>query len=133
MKLFKIAVFTFTFSVLLFSTNVHAYGEIENNLNIELEDGVLGSWDYHVPGVDPAYQNGIMHITEADGGYVVNLELPGGTIPTEDVEVNEGEVRFALYVEGQRVEVTVVIEGDALTGSGTTDEGPFTLTGTRKS
>jgi len=113
---------------------VQANTEMKNDKTInELNDVIIGSWDYHVPGVDPAYQNGIMHITKEEGNYAVNLELPGGTIPTEDVEVVDSEIKFALYVEGQRVEVSVVFEGDTLTGSGTSDQGPFTLTGSRKS
>lgn len=133
MKLLKLASFVLTLAVMLCAFNVQANSEAEDGKAIiELNDGIIGYWEYYVSSVDPAYQNGIMHISKEDGNYAVNLELPGGTIPTEDVEVNGNEIKFALYVEGTRVEVNVVIDGDTLTGSGTTDQGPFTLTGIRK-
>lgn len=133
MKLLKLASFVLTLAFMLCAFNVQANSEVEDGRAIiELNDGIIGYWEYNVPGVDPVYQNGIMHISKEDGNYTVNIELPGGNIPTEDVEVNGNEIKFALYVEGSRVEVNVAIDGDTLTGSGTTDEGPFTLTGTRK-
>lgn len=120
--------------ILLCSVEIHANEEGRKDYNFvtELNDGIIGFWEYHVPGVDPMYQNGIMHISNKEGAYTVNLHLGENVMPTEDVEVNENEVKFALYVEGQRVEVVVLIEGDTITGSGTTDQGPFTLSGTRK-
>jgi len=113
--------------------NVRAESEIENITSAYLVgDDVVGAYEYHVPGVDPMYQNGIMHITKEEGAYAVNLHLGESVIPTEDVEVNGKEVKFALYVEGERVEVVVVVDGDNITGSGSSSEGPFTLSGTRK-
>ncbi|MGI9552781.1 MAG: hypothetical protein ACR2MT_16375 [Aurantibacter sp.] len=129
----KLASLALTLGLLLCTVSVQANSETENDHTIVvLSDGILGSWDYNVPGVDPAYQNGIMHVAKEGDNYVVNIELPGGAIPTEDVEVNGNEVKFALYVEGGRVEVTVIFDEDTLTGSGTSDGGPFTLTGSRK-
>lgn len=122
-------------AVIVFSSfGIQANGDNLKDYNTELElnDGIIGFWEYHVPGVDPMYQNGIMHISNEEGAYAVNLHLGESVVPTEDVEVNENEVKFALYVEGQRVEVVVLIDGDSITGSGTTDQGPFTLSGTRK-
>lgn len=133
MKFMKLASFVFTLTIMICAVNVQANSEKENNnVMIELNDDLIGYWEYHVPGVDPMYQDGVMHITKEDGNFAVNLELPNGMIPTEDVEVNGNEIKFALYVEGGRVDVNIVFEGDTLTGSGTSDGGPFTLTGSRK-
>lgn len=129
----KLASFAFTLTLMLCMLKVQAHTENENNnVLIEVNDDLIGYWEYHVPGVDPMYQNGILHVAKQEGNITVNIELPNGSIPTEDVEVNGNEIKFALYVEGGRVEVAVVFEGDTLTGSGSSDSGPFTLTGSRK-
>lgn len=129
----KIASFVFTLTIMFSAVNVQAFTEKEStSILIDLNDDLIGYWDYHVPGVDPMYQNGILQVAKEGADYTVNIELPNGSIPTEDVVVNGNEVKFALYVEGGRVEVTVIFDGDTLTGSGTSDGGPFTLTGNRK-
>ncbi|MEO9894502.1 hypothetical protein [Aurantibacter sp.] len=133
MRFIKLVFLVFVFTTML-STNFLQANLKMKSLEIlrEVKDVVLGSWDYYVPGVEPAYANGVMHVTNLKGDYNVNLELPGGTIPTNNVEVNGNEITFDLYVEGMLVDVKIVIDGDALTGSGNTDQGPFTMTGTRK-
>lgn len=133
MKMYKLISFALTLSFIICAVNVQANSEIENITSAYLVgNDVVGAYEYHVPGVDPMYQNGIMHITKAESTYAVNLHLGESVIPTEDVEVKGKEVKFALYVEGERVEVVVVVDGDNITGSGTSSEGPFTLSGTRK-
>lgn len=133
MKIFKLVSLVLTVSFMISVTNVRAESEIENcTSTYSISDDVVGAFEYHVPGVDPMYQNGIMHITKEEDAYAVNIHLGESVIPTEDVEVNGKEVKFALYVEGERVEVVVVVDGDKITGSGLTNEGPFTLSGTRK-
>lgn len=129
----KLVTFALTLSLMICVADAQANAEIENMTSVYLvDDDVVGAYEYHVPGVDPMYQNGIMHITKEEGAYAVNLHLGESVIPTEDVEVNGKEVKFALYVEGQRVDVIVAVDGDKITGSGTSSEGPFTLSGTRK-
>lgn len=133
MKMYKLLSLVLTLGFMICAVNVRANTEIENVTQVYLTgDDVLGVYEYHVPGVDPMYQNGIMHITKEEGAYAVNLHLGESVIPTEDVEVNGKEVKFALYVEGERIEVMVVVDGDNITGSGSTNSGPFTLSGTRK-
>lgn len=133
MKIFKLVSLVLTLGFITSAMTVRAESEIENITSAYLvADDVVGAYEYHVPGVDPMYQNGIMHITEEKGAYAVNLHLGESVIPTEDVEVNGKEVKFAVYVEGERIEVVVVVDGDNITGSGSSSEGPFTLSGTRK-
>lgn len=129
----KQIVFTLVLGCMFFGMNTRANSEIENSGSIyETADEVLGAWDYSVPGVDPMYSSGIMHITKEVNTYVVHLQMGDIMVPAEDVEVSGNEVKFTIYVEGSRVNVTVVVEGDTMTGSGTSEQGPFTLSGTRK-
>ncbi len=125
------AILIFGFSLCM--VNLYANSKVIVHTDyIYLNENILGYWDYSVTDVDPMYQKGVLHVLKEDGNYVVNLELPSGAIPTQEVEVNGNELKFALYVEGERVGVTIVFEEDTLTGSGSSSSGPFTITGMRK-
>lgn len=135
MKLLKLAVFTFSFSMLLFSTNVQASSEVESNRAIiEFNEVIIGAWDYTVPGVDPMYATGILHVSKEGEKYVVQIQSGGGDTmaPTEDVEVSSNTLKFAVYVEGERVTVDLLFDGDKFSGSGSSSQGPFAMAGTRK-
>ncbi|MGB5555132.1 MAG: hypothetical protein WBM83_10780 [Flavobacteriaceae bacterium] len=96
-------------------------------------EGIEGSWAYQVQNVDPQYQNGMLHITKEKGNYALNIQGSGDSlIPTQDLEVEGNEVKFVVYVEGERVAITLSFEGDSFTGNGSSSAGPFTMSGTRK-
>jgi hypothetical protein len=96
-------------------------------------DGVEGRWKYNVQNVDPQYQEGVMYISKEANNFAIKIMISGGMMPTEEVKVNDKEVSFVVYVEDDRVEIKLVIEGDSFSGTGTSSQGPFTLTGTRMS
>ncbi|MRI02171.1 hypothetical protein GH721_16625 [Kriegella sp. EG-1] len=133
MKLVKVSALLFVLIVMVNANTLYAASENEiNNIEIEFKDQILGTWDYDVTGVDPAYAKGVMHVVKQKGEYTVNIELPSGTITAKNVVVKGNEVTFALYVENILVSVNIVINGDVLTGSGNTNQGSFTMTGSRR-
>ncbi len=100
-------------------------------LNHSVED-IVGSWAYDVQNVDPQYAKGILHIEKEKGKYVLNIQGAEGTmIPTEELSVDGNEVKFVVYVEGDRVSVTLNFDGDSFSGDGSSSSGPFTLSGKR--
>ncbi len=95
-------------------------------------EGILGRWKYKVQNVDPQYQEGILYIVKESGKYGVNVMVGGGgTVPADEVEVNGNEVKFVVYVEGEKVRIALKIDGNSFTGSGASSQGPFSMTGTR--
>ncbi|WP_273566138.1 hypothetical protein [Maribacter halichondriae] len=102
-----------------------------DNIFISVDD-IEGSWAYDVQNVDPQYQKGLFHITKENGEYALNIQGEGDSmIPTEELEVNGDEVKFVVYVEGDRVAITLNFDGDTFTGSGSSSSGPFTMSGKR--
>ncbi len=107
-------------------------GKIGNATEIATYFNVEGRWKYKVQNVDPQYQEGILYIAKESGVYSVNIIVNGGgSMPAEEVEVNNNEVKFVVYVEEDRVPIKLVVEGDSFTGTGSSSQGSFTLTGER--
>jgi len=95
-------------------------------------EGIEGAWAYDVQNVDPQYEKGILHIAKENGKYVLNIQgAEGSMIPTEELTVDGNEVKFIVYVEGDRVSINLNFDGDTFTGEGSASGGPFTLTGKR--
>ncbi|MFH6602124.1 hypothetical protein ACEZ3G_01450 [Maribacter algicola] len=93
---------------------------------------IVGSWAYDVQNVDPQYAKGILHIEKEKGKYVLNIQgAEGSMIPTEELTVDGSEVKFVVYVEGDRVSITLNFDGDSFSGDGSSSSGPFTLSGKR--
>lgn len=91
-----------------------------------------GAWAYDVQNVDPQYQKGVLHIAKESGKYVLNIQgAEGSMIPTEELSVDGNEVKFVVYVEGDRVAITLNFDGDTFSGEGSSSNGPFTLSGKR--
>jgi len=93
---------------------------------------IEGAWAYDVQNVDPQYEKGILHIGKENGKYVLNIQgAEGSMIPTEELNVKGDEVKFVVYVEGDRVSITLNFDGETFTGEGSSSNGPFTLSGKR--
>jgi len=116
----------FYYSPSMANTGISTDGIFTSVKNIE------GSWVYDVQNVDPQYQKGIFHITKENGEYALNIQGEGDSmIPTEELKVNGNEVKFVVYVEGDRVAITLNFDGDSFTGNGSSSSGPFTMSGQR--
>ncbi len=98
---------------------------------VSLFDSVEGRWKYNVQNVDPQYQEGVMYISKEADNFAIKIMVSGGMMPTEEVKVNDNQVAFVVYVEDDRVEIKLVFDGDTFAGTGTSSQGPFTLTGKR--
>ena len=95
-------------------------------------DDIVGSWVYDVQNVDPQYEKGILHIAKENGKYELHIQgAEDNLIPTEELSVKGNEAKFVVYVEGDRVAITLKFEGDTFTGEGSSSNGPFTLSGNR--
>ncbi|MCJ7465318.1 MAG: hypothetical protein MUO53_01320 [Maribacter sp.] len=131
-KLKKLPFLLFFMGMTLFSVKAADTRETKT-LETAVLDNVEGRWKYNVQNVDPQYQEGVMYISKELDNFAVKIMISGGMMPTEEVKVNDNEVSFIVYVEDDRVEIKLVIDGDTFAGTGTSSQGPFTLTGTRMS
>ena len=114
-------IFIFSFSPI--AANEKAVGDLNTTLFVS---DVVGSWDYTAEGVDPNY-------SKEAGKHVIKIYTGDIMMTSEEINIKGNEVNFVVYVEQDRIEVALVMDGDSFTGQGTSSEGPFSLKGTRRS
>jgi hypothetical protein len=126
-----------TILLLIFS---HGYSLGHNDIyaGIEISDMVVkkkkwtGSWDYAVQDVPAEYSSGVLHVSKNGKIYEVNLELPGGKLPTEKVKVEKNKLTFSVDIEGSIVDVALIMDGDSFKGESVSSDGIFLLEGKRR-
>ncbi|WP_297705467.1 hypothetical protein [uncultured Eudoraea sp.] len=113
--------------------------EICNPLNeVESSDMLVkkkkwtGSWNYTVQDVPVEYSTGVLHISKKKKVYTVELELPEGNLPTDNVRVDKNKLTFSVDIEGSTVDVALIMDGDSFKGESNTPDGTFMLEGNRR-
>ena len=91
-----------------------------------------GSWDYLVQDVPLEYSSGILHVSKKRKVYSVELEMPGGKLPADNVKVSKSKLTFSVDLEGSMVEVVLIMDGDSFEGESYTPDGTFVLVGNRR-
>ncbi|MEX0291282.1 MAG: hypothetical protein AB3N14_19420 [Flavobacteriaceae bacterium] len=92
----------------------------------------VGVWDYTVEDVPPEYSKGVLHVTKKKRVHIVKIELESGTLDAEQVVVKKKQLNFSLNIEGQQVDVSLVMDGDSFSGESSSPDGVFALQGTRR-
>lgn len=96
------------------------------------EADFLGNWVYTVEDVSPEYRNGVLHITKRDGTLTVEVALDAGRLRGENVKIVDDAINFTVNVEGQVVTLKLTVKGDKISGTGSSSDGTFKLTGTKR-
>lgn len=91
-----------------------------------------GSWDYLVEDVPLEYSSGILHVSKKKRVYSVELEMPGGKLPANNVKVEKNKLTFSVDIEGSMVDVALIMDGDSFKGESYTPDGTFMLVGNRR-
>ena len=91
-----------------------------------------GSWEYLVEDVPLEYSSGILHVSKKRKVYTVELEMPGGKLPADNVKVSKNKLTFSVDIEGSMIEVALIMDGDSFEGESYTPDGTFLLVGNRR-
>lgn len=92
-------------------------------------DKFVGGWSYTVEGAPEGYEDGLLVIVKEGDGYKVQVQIGGGTLLGENVQVKGSTITFDVMVEGGKVAVTLTAKGDTITGKSTSAEGSLTING----
>ena len=103
----------------------------EDIIEVNTADDLIGAWSYTVENVDYQYSTGILLITKEEGIYNVQVQLSDGNISGEEIEVNDNNISFAVYIEGQKVSVSLIADGDKIKGESSSSEGVYKIEGTK--
>jgi len=103
----------------------------EGSIEVNTVDDLIGAWNYTVENVDYQYSTGVLLITKEEGKYNVQVQLSAGNIIGEEIEVNDNNISFAVYIEGQKVSVSLIADGDKIKGESSSSEGVYKIEGTK--
>jgi hypothetical protein len=95
-------------------------------------DNIVGTWIYEASGTPYEYSKGEIMITNDQDTYQVMVAVNYSNIKGQDVKVDKDKITFNIYVEDEKINVMLKIEGDQLTGEASSYDGIFKLTGKRK-
>lgn len=93
---------------------------------------VEGVWSYEASGTLPEYSEGEITIKKVEGAYQVVLTVGQMAIDIDEVTVEGRQVDFIVYIQDAKVEVTLTIDGDNMTGKAASYDGTYPLKGKRK-
>jgi hypothetical protein len=127
-KLQFVIVVAFLLSATTVMSNI---GFGEDIIEVNTADDLIGAWSYTVENVDYQYSTGILLITKEEGIYNVQVQLSDGNISGEEIEVNDNNISFAVYIEGQKVSVSLMADGDKIKGESSSSEGVYKIEGTK--
>lgn len=114
-KLFAISVITMMFAGYL-------YAQDQNTIN-ELK----GTWDYTAENAPYEYQEGKLIFEEVDNELNAKVNIQGYIISVRDLTIEQKNISFIVYVDGERVTVNLTLKEGKLKGTGETYEGPISL------
>ena len=101
----------------------------KENITLAMADKFVGGWSYTVEGAPEGYKDGLLVIVKEVDGYKVQVQVGGGTLLGENVQVKGSTITFDVMVEGGKVAVKLTVKGDTLTGTSTSSEGSLTING----
>ncbi|GGW27905.1 hypothetical protein [Arenibacter certesii] len=91
----------------------------------------VGSWDYTVADVPYEYSTGVLFISKVKKEYVVKIKLQYNTIEATEVLLENDKMNFSVWIEGEKVAVTLALKDDKLIGKANASIGQMALTGKR--
>ena len=95
-------------------------------------ESVLGTWLYQASGTPYEYSQGEIQITKEASVYQVLVSVNYTNIKGQDVKVEKNKISFDIYVEDEKVSVSLIMDGDNLSGEASSYDGVFKLSGKRK-
>lgn len=93
---------------------------------------LAGVYEYVVKDVPPEYRAGVLHIRKEGREYLVTVEIPEGMREASEVTVKKNTIHFYLLINAQKVDVTLKVVGDRISGESASPDGVFILQGTRR-
>lgn len=131
--------FGFLAGTMLLGFSTLAFDDV-NKLDVEVlydsssfgDEKFIGNWKYSAENVPYEYAKGILFISKEEGSLKVVVALPGGKRKADDVVAKENTLTFSLNLDGQLVSVSIILEGDKISGKAISEEGIFKLSGERR-
>ncbi|MDB4292952.1 hypothetical protein N9954_06040 [Maribacter sp.] len=108
-----------------------AFSSAADEIAVEhfIKDKFAGGWEYTVAGAPEGYEEGYLLIVENGDSYKVQIQTGGGTIMGENIKTKGSTIMFDVTVEGDKVAVSLKVDGSKIAGTSTSSQGTFTISG----
>jgi len=91
---------------------------------------VVGIWKYEAPNAPEGFTEGSFVISEKDGALAGILQLLNGQeMEIGSVVYRQDSLLVTMLVDYSTVSINSIIEGNSFTGTVSTNDGTFTITG----
>lgn len=94
-------------------------------------DSFVGSWDYTVSDVPYEYRTGVLLIGKENNEYTVQVKLQYSTEQATEVSVDKNKLNFSIFVEGEKVAVSLELKDNTISGKANSSLGQMSLVGKR--
>lgn len=98
----------------------------------KVTDISIGTWDYIIKDTPQGDLNGNFIIANEGDAYTGSLNSDQGSIPLEDISVEEGNLKCSFNYQGYEIEMTGKFEGKAFDGKVSVDYNDFPMTATKR-
>lgn len=96
-----------------------------------IKDKFAGGWAYTVQGAPEGYAEGLLLIVKDGKSYKVQVQIAGGTMLAENVSTKGSTIMFDVLVEGDKVGVSLTVDGSKISGTSNSSQGTFTIEGVK--
>ncbi len=133
--LFYVGLFLLMTNTSLMASNLKtsANSLFQAELVAVVPNSFIGQWDYTAADAPYEYRSGVLFITKEKEGYGVKVKLGYNTLKATEVVLEKNTMKFSIWVEGEKIEVSLEMKGDELIGEAISSQGPLALKGTRRS
>jgi len=118
--------------VIFMSSPIQANNTVEDKeYSTAVADKFAGGWEYTVQGAPEGFEKGFMLVVNRNGVYKVQLQMNGGIFMGENVVAKGSKLNFMIMVEDEKVAVALVMKGSKFTGTSTSSQGVFNVSGAK--
>lgn len=92
----------------------------------------IGTWDHVVKETPYGDVEGYMVITKEGDTHRGTLNSDRGSIPIENLIIEDGNLKGTFFIEGMEIEMAGNFEGTAYTGKVSVDSNDYSMTATKR-
>jgi len=104
---------------------------VEVTIENSIKDKFAGGWSYTVEGAPEGYTEGFLLIVKDGDTHKVQIQIAGATMQAENVSSKGNDIMFDVMVEGDKVAVTLTVDGSKISGKSVSSQGTFNVSGTK--
>ncbi len=104
---------------------------LDSELETVVKDKFAGGWAYTVQGAPEGYGEGLLLIVKEGKTYKVQVQIGGATMLGQNVSTKGSTIMFDVMVEGDKVAVSLTVDGSKISGTSSSSQGTFTVEGVK--